>query len=64
MLKTLLVGGAAALVFMTSHAVADGMPRGAPVASVVCDAQLDWPLHRRGHRGCLRHARSVGQGHR
>jgi outer membrane immunogenic protein len=35
MLKTLLVGGAAALVFMTSHAVADGMPRRAPDASVV-----------------------------
>jgi outer membrane immunogenic protein len=35
MLKTLLAGGAAALVFMTSHAVADGMPRGAPAASVV-----------------------------
>ena len=36
MLKTLVVGGAAALVFMTSHAVADGMPRRAPAASVVC----------------------------
>jgi outer membrane immunogenic protein len=35
MLKTFLVSGAAALVFMTSHAVADGMPRGAPAASVV-----------------------------
>ena len=38
MLKTLLVGGAGALVLMTNHAVADGMPRGAPVASVVCCA--------------------------
>ena len=38
MLRTLLVGGAGALVLMTNHAVADGMPRGAPVASVVCCA--------------------------
>src|SRR6476620_490169 len=34
MLKTLLAGGAVALLFMTSHAVADGMPRRAPAASV------------------------------
>ena len=38
MLRTLLVGGAGALVLMTNPAVADGMPRGAPVASVVCCA--------------------------
>ena len=38
MLRTLLVGGAAALVLMTNPAVADGMPRGAPAASVVCCA--------------------------
>ena len=42
MLKTLLVGGAAALVFMTSHAVADGMPRGAPAASVACCETPNW----------------------
>ena len=35
MLRTLLVGGAGALVLMTNPAVADGMPRGAPAASVV-----------------------------
>ena len=38
MLRTLLAGGAGALVLMTNHAVADGMPRGAPVAGVVCCA--------------------------
>jgi len=38
MLRTLLVGGAGALVLMTNPAGADGMPRGAPAASVVCCA--------------------------
>ena len=38
MLRTLLAGGAGALVLMTNHAVADGMPRGVPVAGVVCCA--------------------------
>src|SRR5687768_1565073 len=36
MLKTLVAGAAAALLLMTSNAVADGMPRRAPKASVVC----------------------------
>ena len=42
MLKTLIVGGAAALVCMTSHAVADGMPRRAPAASVACCETYNW----------------------
>jgi outer membrane immunogenic protein len=42
MLKTLLAGAAGALVFMTSHAVADGMPRRAPVASVACCPTYNW----------------------
>ena len=42
MLKTLLVGGAAALVCMTSHAVADGMPKRAPAASVACCETYNW----------------------
>jgi outer membrane immunogenic protein len=35
MMKTLLMGGAAALIFMTSNAVADGMPRGTPVVTTL-----------------------------
>jgi outer membrane immunogenic protein len=42
MLKTLLVGGAAALVCMTSHAVADGMAKRAPAASVACCETYNW----------------------
>jgi outer membrane immunogenic protein len=38
MLKTLLAGGATAFVFMTSHALADGMPRRALEPTVVCCA--------------------------
>ena len=34
MLKTLLAGGVTALVCMTSHAVADGMPRRGPAPIV------------------------------
>ena len=35
MMKTLLMGGAAALMFMTSNAVAGGMPGGGPVVTTV-----------------------------
>ena len=42
MLKTLLVGGAAALVCMTSHAIADGMAKRAPAASVACCETYNW----------------------
>ena len=42
MLKTLLVGGSAALLCMTSHAVADGMPKRAPAASVACCETYNW----------------------
>ena len=42
MLKTLLVGGVAALMCMTSHAVADGMPKRAPAASVACCETYNW----------------------
>ena len=35
-MKTLFLGAAAALMFMTSNAVADGKPRRAPMASAVC----------------------------
>jgi len=42
MLKTLLVGGATALVCMTGHAVADGMAKRAPAASVACCEVYNW----------------------
>ena len=42
MLRTLLVGGAGALVLMTNHAVADGMPKRAPAASVACCETYNW----------------------
>jgi outer membrane immunogenic protein len=42
MLKTLLAGGATALLCMTSHAIADGMPRRAPAASVACCETYNW----------------------
>ena len=42
MLKTLLAGGAAAFVLMTSHALADGTPRRAPAVSVDCCPTFNW----------------------
>ena len=42
MLKTLLAGGAAALVLMTSPAVADGMPGRGPVPIAACCAAPIW----------------------
>ena len=42
MLKTLLAGGVTALVFTTSHAVADGMPRRGPAPVVACCPTYNW----------------------
>ena len=64
MLKTLVVGAAAALL-MTSNAVADGMPRRAAKASPVC-CEPNWTgfYIGVGIGGAFTHARAFGQVHR
>jgi hypothetical protein len=58
MLKTLVVGGAAALVLMTSPAMADGMPGRGPVPIVACCAAPIWTGAYVGDR-CVHSVRAV-----